>query len=704
MNHRRTLYFLAAVFSAATGVTYADTTAPAPVDRLEEIVVTAQRREERLQDVPVSVTAFNETTIRDAGIRNTADFMAITPNVTFDESFTVGNSLLAIRGIQQVNNADPPVAFVVDGVPEGNQKQLKMDLYDVERIEVLSGPQGALYGRNAIGGAINVITKQPSNDFSGFAQAGGGSGSLKEGAIALSGPIVKDKLLFRISGNYTKKDGQIENSFLNEKVDFYTGKDVRAKLLWFATDAFTADFRYSHIDNYGPCCTDVALPLSATTPANQYGANLYGIAPHEDILGNSQLKSDEATVKVDWKFDPGTMTAISGYTKLRETYYGNFGFCNAVQCPGGPFGIGEIDQHQDLQIKLLSEELRFTSRNDQPFRYIVGAYYLQTHRDLLTLAHALDLPGSPLVVDNDENNLNDAYSVFAKFDWDIAHKTTLSVSGRYDDDKRNQTNAANGIERSTEFSSWQPAATLTQKFAVNQVGYVTASMGFRSGGFNGIGQLAPFQKELLRNFEVGYKSTWLDQRLLFNIAAFTSRDTGFQFFYVDFNAGGAQVIANLSSVQISGAEIQTQVILTPGWTAYANVGVLDSNIRSFAANLGVPAQEGNKTPRSIPEKINIGTQKEWVFQDFKTTLRIDLEHQGKKYWDTQNIAVMNAVNLLSARASVKYGQWEAAFAGRNLLNKYYYEDFNTPPFSGVVWAFGWRAQPRNYEATLRYDF
>jgi iron complex outermembrane recepter protein len=686
---------------------YADSPANSVVerdDKLEEIVVTAQRRTEKLQEVPVSVTAFTEKAIQDAGIRNTADFLAMTPNVNFDESFTVGNSFLTIRGIQQVNNADPPVAFVVDGVPEGNQKQQKMDLYDVERIEVLEGPQGALYGRNAIGGAINIITKQPTDEFSGFVQGGGGSGSLKEGEFALSGPIIKDKLLFRVSGDYTDKDGQITNTFLNEKVDFYRGADVRAKLLWLATDAFKADLRYAHTDNNGPCCADVALPLSATTPANQYGANLYGIEPHEDILGSSHLMSDEVTLKGDWKSDPGTLTSISGYTKLSENYYGNFGFCNAVQCPGGPFGIGELDQSQDLQVKLLSEELRFASREDQPIRYIVGAYYLQTHRDLLTLAHALDLPGDPALVNNDEHNLNDAYSLFAKIDWDIAQKTTFSLSGRYDDDKRNQTNAANGDERSADFSSWQPAATLTQKFDANQLGYLTASTGFRSGGFNGVGQLAPFQKELLRNFEVGYKSTWLDQRLLFNVAAFTSRDTGFQFFYVDFNAGGAQVIANLNSVQISGAEIQTQYVLTPGWTAYANVGLLDTDIRSFASTLGVPAEVGNKTPRTVPEKFNIGTQKEWTLGEFKTALRVDLEHQGKKYWDTQNIAVMNAVDLLSARASVKYGQWEAAFLGRNLLNKYYYEDFNTPAFSGIPWSFGWRAQPRNYEATLRYDF
>src|SRR5216684_6293642 len=183
--------------------------ADASEDRLEEVVVTAQRREEKLQDVPVSVVAFNETAIRQAGIRNTADFLAMTPNVSFDQSFTVGNSFVTMRGIEQINNADSPVAVVVDGVPQGNQKQLKMDLYDIERIEVLKGPQGAHYGRNAIGGAINIITKQPTNEFSGFAALGGGSGSEKEGLAAVSGPIVKETLLFRLSGEYKTSDGQI---------------------------------------------------------------------------------------------------------------------------------------------------------------------------------------------------------------------------------------------------------------------------------------------------------------------------------------------------------------------------------------------------------------------------------------------------------------------------------------------------------------
>jgi len=506
--------------------------ADAADDRLEEVVVTAQRREEKLQDVPVSVVAFDEVAIRQAGIRNTADFLGMTPNVSFDQSFTVGNSFVTMRGIEQINNADSPVAVVVDGVPQGNQKQLKMELFDVERIEVLEGPQGALYGRNAIGGAINIITKQPTNDFSGFAQIGAGSGQEREGIFALSGPIISDKLLFRVSGEYKDADGQINNSYLNEKVDFYTSKDVRAKLLWLASDTITVDGRYAHTDNTGGATYDVAIPNTIADPTN-----VQNIDPHADILGNSRLRSDDATIKADWKLRPGTLTWITGFTKLSETYYGSLGFCNPIDCPGGFFGLGSLDQHQGLEVRLLSHELRFTSNSNQPLRYIVGAYYLDTHRDLLTVAHALDLPGAPAIVDSNEHNINTAYAGFGQLDWDLTSSTTLGVSGRFDKDDRNQTDVATGHQRSASYDAFQPKVTLSQKFDANQLGYLTYSTGFRSGGFNGIGQLAPFKKELLRNLEAGYKSTWLDQRLMVNVAAFLERDTGFQFFYVDLRPG-----------------------------------------------------------------------------------------------------------------------------------------------------------------------
>ena len=224
--------------------------------KLEEVVVTAQYRQESLQDVPVSVTAFTADDIARAGIESTQDFINLTPNITMDDSFTLGNTFVQVRGVAQINNADSPVAIVVDGVPQNNQKQFKQELVDIERIEVLKGPQGALYGRNAIGGAINIVTRQPTNELEGFLRAGAGNGGLQKLSGALSGPIIDDTLLFRVTGAYKDFDGVIDNTFLDEKVDFYTTRDLRARLLWRPTDALDVDFRYAWSDADGGCCYD----------------------------------------------------------------------------------------------------------------------------------------------------------------------------------------------------------------------------------------------------------------------------------------------------------------------------------------------------------------------------------------------------------------------------------------------------------------
>ena len=400
---------------------------------LEEILVTAEAREENLQEVPVAVTAFSAADIQSAGIENTADFIALTPNVSFDDSFTVGNSFVSIRGVSQLNNADSPVAIVVDGVPQNNQKQFKMDLYDIERIEVLKGPQGALYGRNAIGGAVVIVTRQPTNEFESYVQAGFGNGGYKRAAAAISGPIVEDTLLFRLAGSYKESDGLITNTFLNEKVDFYDSSDLRGKLTWLATENVTVDLRFDASRLDGGAIYDAAF-FANTGPDNTNQE----ASPVTDVLGTSEREIDDFSLKVDWAVAGGTFTSISAYTDITEDYFGDLDFCNPVDCPGGFFGLGQVDQAQGLDVGLLSQELRFTSSDDERFRWTAGAYFLDTERDLATVARLVDLGNFPFVVSLEENS-NTAWAVFGQFEYDITEQWEFSASLRYDEDTRKQT-------------------------------------------------------------------------------------------------------------------------------------------------------------------------------------------------------------------------------------------------------------------------
>ena len=391
---------------------------------LEEIVVTAEARAENLQDVPVAVTAFSAQDIADAGIESTADFIALTPNVSFDDSFTVGNSFVAIRGVTQINNADSPVAIVVDGVPQNNQKQFKMDLYDIERIEVLKGPQGALYGRNAIGGAINIVTKAPSNEFEGFLTVGAGNGGSKKVQASLSGPIVEDKLLFRLSGSYKDSDGLIDNTFLRTEVDFVESTDFRGKLLFNATDTLSFDLRLATSTLEGGAIYDSAF-WDNTGPTNTNDERL----PVTDILGTSERNIDEFTFKADWVTEAGSLTYIAGYTDIEEDYFGDLDFCNPVDCPQGFFGFGQVDQLQDLQVELMSHELRWTSPDDQRFRWAAGAFLIDTDRSLTTVATLADLGNVPILMSTEDND-NEAFALFAQFEFDLTETLELSASIR----------------------------------------------------------------------------------------------------------------------------------------------------------------------------------------------------------------------------------------------------------------------------------
>lgn len=664
---------------------------------LEEILVTAEAREENLQVVPVAVSVFSATEILSAGIQSTADFIALTPNVTFDDSFSIGNSYVSIRGVTQINNADSPVAIVVDGVPQNNQKQFKMDLYDIERIEILKGPQGALYGRNAVGGAVVVSTHQPTSEFEGFLQGGFGNDGFLRATGAVSGPILDDKLLFRIAGSYKESDGQITNTFLDEDVDHYESGDVRGKLTWFPTDLVIVDIRLATSTLKGGAIYDVAF-FNDSGPENTNSKR----SPVSSTPGDSKRDIDELTLKLDWLSAVGTFTAITGYTDINEDYYGDLDFCNPEDCPGGFLGLGQADQAQNLEVKLLSQELRFTSPDEEAFRWAAGAYYLRTDRNLGSGATLLDFGNIPLGVTQEDND-NRAWAVFGQFDYSITDQWELSASLRYDEDKREQTDAATGAERKATFDAWQPKVTASWFFAEEQLLYATYARGFRSGGFNGIGG-REFSDETVDNYEIGYKSTHLDNRLRFNTAAFYAQSNDFQFFFVDFAAGGAQVIDNLGQVTLQGFEVEIEAIATENWRVFGSFGFLDSQIDDISPQLQVPAEEGNKSPKTTEYTFNLGTELMYPLGKLNATLRVDFERRGDKHWHTDNVDVMKPVNLLNLRASLGGEQWTATAWGKNITDEFYYEDFNATSFSGLPWNIGSPTRLATYGIDFRYDF
>ena len=413
---------------------------------LEEVTVTARKRAENLQEVPISVAAFTRAEIESAGIERPVDFISLIPNVTIVDTANAGDTQVSIRGIVSTRDAEGTFAYVVDGVLITNPNAFNEQLVDVEQIEVLKGPQGALYGRNAVAGAILVNTRVPTNDFYTKVKVGAGNNNRFEAQGVVSGALVEDTLAASLTAYYNDFDGDYYNAFTerDDQVNYIENKGIRGRMIWTVNDRTTVDFRAatSRADGGAINFNAVfALPLFAEDfglgPTFFADVNEHDFLFSFNVPGENEQKTNEFSIKTDWDLDSFDVTAIVAYNDLDEyllsdgtsaTFYGyeltdtcqsdrvtlnNFD----VAAAGGadrwdlfgqffqPFGVfppsggGPFDfegvygpyqptacdgyQYQERNQQDTSFELRLTSDDNQKFRWIAGAYYLHIDREVV---------------------------------------------------------------------------------------------------------------------------------------------------------------------------------------------------------------------------------------------------------------------------------------------------------------------------------
>ena len=461
---------------------------------LEEVTVTARRREESLQDVPDSVAALSAETLERANVIQVRDVTARIPNVSIEESLSPTSTFIGVRGVVSTRNGEPAVAIVVDGVQIGSATEVTQALYDLQSIEVLKGPQGALYGRNAIGGAIIVTSKPPSDVAEGNVLVGVGNGDLMEFRGSLTGPVTED-VSFRIAANFRDFAGTLENANLggladganvspalnvgsgkDAYVDFETNKDVRAQLLWEIGDATRADLRLSYSDlEAGSYWYRPYIRLEST-------GELYSFPINNDVNTVAKRLLGNITLKVDHDIAAGTFTSITSYTDTEERYgvpYQGRGsnqmgdvdffsqrFVDDFKETADPVDAALIDtqlqgvgSHNFYDIENFSQEFRFSSQSDARLRWVGGAYLLLTERND-TIRADLTIPGSlplsarlpnglpgptdfattsGLLFDTSNTQDNTAWAAFLNVDYDITEKLTLTAAVRYDEDQREVT-------------------------------------------------------------------------------------------------------------------------------------------------------------------------------------------------------------------------------------------------------------------------
>ena len=292
---------------------------------IEEVVVTARKRQESLQEVPIAITAFTADTIEKAGIERPADFISLMPNVTIVDTANVGDTQVSIRGIVSTRDAESTFAYVVDGILSTNPNSFNEELVDVQQIEVLKGPQGALYGRNAVAGAILVTTREPGDEFEGEFRVGGGNADLRKGSLRLSGPL-GDSVRGSIAASYRDIEGFYDNIFENpgSDVDYLEDTTIKGRLLWDINDRARLDLRASNSQVDGGAINfNAAFALPAFVA--QFGSEEFFLDVNDldfryafNVPGENEQDTTEFAAKLDYETDIGDLAVIASYNDLDE--------------------------------------------------------------------------------------------------------------------------------------------------------------------------------------------------------------------------------------------------------------------------------------------------------------------------------------------------------------------------------------------------
>lgn len=714
------------------------TAADAPGDgaSLEEVIVTARKRDESSLDVPLAINVFTAADIEAAGIVRTQDFIDLTPNMTMVQTQNQGTSFITVRGISQARNSEPSVALVIDGVAMTNPSQFNQELVDIESIQVLKGPQGALYGRNAIGGAILITSKQPTDEFEGKLSAGYDSGPGYKVGATLSGPIT-DTLKYRLTASYLDTDGYIDNAYLGEEADPYEDLSLRALLLWQPAEDLRLDLR-----GYLSEVSTQALYFNITEDVNDTS-----LAVRVNNPGVNDRDMYGASIKAEFDTALGTLTSVTAYDKLEEILTGDqFNFLPIEDSVLFLFTGADQAQHQYLDVEAVSQELRLTSSSDQRVRWIIGAYGIWTDRYIST-GNVIDLgTGVPEVrrtplpradfvnftclppactqftyLADAQDNF--AWAVFGELAFDLNEQLELSLALRYDEDTRENTTktpaeflpTASGFSGQVRKHTWdelQPKATLRYKPAEHATFYIGYSRGFRSGGFNQTGVGAAniagvddlFDKETADTYEAGIKSELFDRRLVANLNLYYTQADGSYFFVFDPNTS-TQNLGNLGDVDYKGAELELQARLGDGFDAYLGVGYTDSEIKESDRD---PADTGNQAPLVSEYSVNLGLQYRHVLAFGSAFARADLDVTGPTWFYPDNLTKRDTVNVVNLRAGFEGDAWSLTAWIKNLTDEEYNAEWSPGPQffpnPGYTNNFVFKALPRRWGVDVVYRF
>lgn len=712
---------------------------------LEEIIVTAQRREESLQDVPIAVAAVTAQTLESSGIDTTRDLPQMIPSVQFTRSGPSG--LIFIRGVGTTNAAageESANAVYVDGVYLADLAQAINNFNNIERVEVLKGPQGTLFGRNATGGLIHIITRDPGDEFVASGDVGYANYDTWRARAYFAAPIGENVSADLAFTKLDQREGWGENLTLDRENNIQDYWGLRSKVLWRATDGlkFTlAGDYYENDDNTG-----IGWRLEPGTLGSGGFAGVEGWDTTSNDYPLTQLKiyGGSLTAVADLGF--ATLTSISAIRKSQN--HSDF------DVDGGPSQLIRIVY--DSGAKSIQQELRLASAETEPLSWQAGLFYLRSEANnnsrFLGLAFAAaSASGQHIVADLK----TDSYAAFTELTYSFTDKTKLTVGGRYTEDRRKfdggQANISlAGVEQafsyssvdSLEYSEWTYRIALQQQLTPDINAYISFNHGFKSGSFSLQSPLnPPYEPQFIDAYEIGLKTQLLDNRLRLNLSAYHYDIDDYQVRSAATATAGSSIILNAATVKVDGVDLEFEAAPIDNLHLFGGITYLDSRFDKFGgAGTELQAPIVYPQPATCPQSLR-GTEDPGVltpgartggyatcFGDVsgndtpnapeltgslgvsytqplagESELRFSAlySYNDGYVFESDNIAKQGSYDLVNAsveyRPSEKYGfeLW-----GRNLTDQYYAVQKITTS-TGVTTAVG---EPRTYGVTFKFDF
>jgi iron complex outermembrane receptor protein len=720
---------------------------------LEEVIVTATKRAESLQDIPVTVNAFNSDVIQEAGIGDASDLAVMTPSLTANGNFSPFNSRLQIRGIgtAQTDPAlEPSVGLFVDGVFMGRTGLGMSDLTDIERIEVLQGPQGTLYGKNTNAGAISVITQSPNyEEFEGYFEASAGNYAMRKLTLSASAPLGKS-VAYRLSGNIHQRDGYFDNrggDDLNDADDW----NLQAKLGWEPTDSLSFLLSAAHVERDTTCCAADAIQSEAVNER----LVAQGLRPDKndpydyevavDVDSRFEMESDLVSLTVDYDGGWGSIKSI--------TAWNDYDYTQDTDADRSELDILYI-KNDDFDGDSLSQELRFASEWGDAIDYQVGLFYyeqttgrgdgktdfVRVGEDLIPIASQQDavselLGGVPIafvVAPGDslrsKSRLdNETLAAFGQATWHLGNRWHFTGGLRWTDEEKK-------ADLFSETLSTAPSAAITGRSLLDSIStpidanlkrtsdnvdwllkaaldvgeesmvFASAATGSKSGGFNtvsGTAEEREFDDEDTLSYELGVKSTLLDATLRVNATLFYTEIDDYQF-QQQLETGAGTFVSNEGEVETSGLDLQLEALPLPNLTLTAGLLYMHKYEVTDGPN------EGQDLPFTADISANLGATIVFPLADGGLYLRADYSYMDDHITNTGRAEELRPKdeddrNLLNMKLGWRNDHWNLSLWGKNLTDDdYASQTVNTFLFSGMDAYF--LAPPRTWGATLRYDY